>query len=177
MKRIFVIMFSLIISGCSSIPLGTMLQLSSFDEKSFLELNPEELKIKIQIDKPVKIKVDQTDLTMVLETSKGKTILDYPLKVLSIKDFPPRKKLFTPLPGRTEYDFLLSKEAINNFHTLQSELRTDYPKKLNFSVGTGFDDFSEKLSKVTLSIFIKLDEDDGYITLFDRAPIEIERSE
>lgn len=175
MKSICIIIFSFIISSCANIPIGTMIQLSTFDENSFLELNPQDLKTKIQIDQPVQLKDNQTKISISFNTSKGEKTYQYPVEVVSKKVIPSQKGFFISEPEKTEYEFVLSKEAVENVYELQRKLHNEQLKELSFSVDTKFKDIPANITDVTLSIFINLSQESNYITLIDRASVKINR--
>jgi len=176
MVRFILITLSLFLVSCSSIPLGTMLQLSTFNENSFLSLNPEELKTKILVDMPAKIAVSKTKISLTLKTEKGDLAFNYPLTLISTKNLPKENGFFSSIPQRTEYLLVLSNEAIEDFRKVQNEMRTKSPKSVSFNVNFDFEEFPTKLAEVTFSIFLKLSKEDDFITLFDRGSLKVNYS-
>ena len=176
MKRILVIIHCLILCSCTSIPIGTMLKFSSFDESSFLKLDPNELKAKIHIDKPIGINISETTLSLTLITEKGKVIQSYPLKKYAVKTLPAESGWISSIAERTEYELVLTEEAIENFNIIQLKMRTEKPTGFKFGVDAILKDVPQEMRDVTLSIFVKLSDNSDYITLIDNASLEIERN-
>ncbi|MBB1311087.1 hypothetical protein H5162_16815 [Pseudoalteromonas sp. SR41-8] len=174
MNKAIIVGICLILFSCSSIPVGTMLKLSSLDGDSFLKLKPKELRTKIQIDKPMEIDVTKTKLSLELETSKGNIIFNFPLNVVYVKDILPEENWLTAIPERSEYELSLSEEAIKNFKNLQVKMKAEQPKRFSFNVDTDVENNPMNQEAITLSIFVRFSENSDYITLFDRASVKIE---
>ena len=177
MKKIFAIGICFILSSCSTIPLGTMLKLSSFDENSFLALNPNELRTKIHVDKPLVINISKTKLSLILKTAKGESAFHYPLKLLSSKVLSAEKSWLGGIPERTEYTLALSPDAISAFENLQQTMRKDSPKVMDFSVFVAVAQRDKTTTEMVTSIFIKLQKKSDYIMLFDRAAVQFKKND
>lgn len=163
MTRILIIISSVILCSCSSIPLSTMLELSTFDENNFLALKPSEVKAKIHIDAPIEINVAKTQLSITLGTAQGDIIQNYPLESYAIKTLPAENSWFNTLPQRTEYELILSKEAINNFQIAQNKMKAEELTGLSFTVLTNFSGVTTEHKSTSMSIFVKLkDNSDNY---------------
>jgi len=111
-----------------------MLKFSSFDESSFLKLDPNELKAKIHIDKPIGINISETTLSLTLITEKGAVIQSYPLKKYAVKTLPAESGWISSIAERTEYELVLTEEAIENFNIIQHKMRTEKPTGFEFEV-------------------------------------------
>jgi hypothetical protein len=175
MTKFFVIGICFALSSCANIPLGTMLKLSSFDESSFLALNPNDLRTKIHLDKPLEININKTELSLILKTSKGESIFNYPLKLISSKTIPTEKSWLNTIPERTEYNLVLSPDAISSFEKLQQTMSKESPKSMAFKVTVAIAQRDKATSEMVVSIFIKLQKNSDYITLFDRAPVQFNK--
>ncbi|WP_095499027.1 hypothetical protein [Paraferrimonas haliotis] len=104
------------------------------------------------------INLDTTQLT--LESQKG---------------LPEEKGWLSSIPARTEYTLALSPEAIRDFYELQKSMHSETPKEINFSVETKFEPIDELPEETSMSIFLKLEKDSSFITLFDRAKLEFKQ--
>lgn len=87
----------------------------------------------------------------------------------------PVKRFFFTTAEKTEYTFKLSDEAVQNFIATQNIIRDEQTGSINFEVKTGFQEFPQELTEVRLSMFLKLNEDKGYITLFEDARLAVKR--
>ncbi|WP_251767097.1 hypothetical protein [Shewanella indica] len=163
------------INACANIPLGTMLSLSSFDEQDFAELNPRVIRSQILIDEPGKLKIDATELTLELDTSQGVSRYSFPLKLESIQVIPQNEGLFSSSPAQNHYQLALTDTAINSFQQVQTLINTETPTQYSFSIDAGLDEMSKPVKEITLSVLIKLTEDQGYLTLIDNATLNLEQ--
>ena len=168
---IFILVLSL--SGCASIPLGTMVKFSSFDEQQLLVMQPRDIRARIQIEEPAKLNVETAELTLTLQTEQGELFYEYPLTLIAKTRIAPVEGFFTSRPGQTEYTLKLSDLARENFKAAQQELARQQPKGFSFSVSANFDDFPEDRTEITFSIALQLDPTEGYFNLFEDATMEI----
>jgi len=153
-----------------------MLKFSSFDESSFFKLDPNELKAKIHIDKPLGINISETTLSLTLTTEIGEVIQSYPLKNYAVKTLPAESGWISSIAERTEYELVLTEEAIENFNILQHKMKTEKPTGFKFGVSAALKDRPQDQLEITLSIFVKLSDKSDYITLIDNASIEFENN-
>jgi len=153
-----------------------MLKFSSFDESSFLKLAPNELKAKIHIDKPLSINISETTLSLTLKTEEGEVIQSYPLKKYAVKTLPSESGWISSIAEKTEYELVLTEEAIDNFNSLKQKMRTKKTTDFKFKVRAALEGTFQEQQDVTLSIFVKLSDMSDYITLIDNATIEIENN-
>lgn len=166
---------SFFIVGCANIPLGTMLSLSSFDEQDFAELNPRVIRSQILIDEPGKLKIDATELTLELDTSQGISRYSFPLKLESTQVIPQNEGLFSSSPAQNHYQLALTDTAINSFQQVQTLINTETPAQYSFSIDAGLDEMSKPVKEITLSVMIKLTEEQGYLTLIDNATLNLKQ--
>ncbi len=173
MTRFVVILTTLLLCSCSSVPLGTMLELRSFSKDDFVTIQPEDLRAKIQLDEPVRADVASVALALELTTEKGIREFKFPLRLLREEKIAPVAGFFSTSAGKTEYTLKLSDEAIENFMATQQIIRDEKTGSLSFSVATGFEKLPNEITEIGLSVFLKLSEEKGFITLFDDAKLEI----
>ena len=51
----FLVVTLCLLSSCASVPLGTLLKFSTFDEEDFAEINPENLSVRIFMQEPAQL--------------------------------------------------------------------------------------------------------------------------
>ncbi|SNY43172.1 hypothetical protein SAMN06297280_0543 [Arsukibacterium tuosuense] len=173
MTRFAVIVIAILLSSCTSVPLGTMLELRSFGKDDFIKIQPQDLRAKIQVDEPVRADIDSAELTLELTTEKGLREFKFPLLLVDELNIEPMTGLFSKSAGKTEYILKLSNEAVKNFIATQQIIRDEQSGRLSFSVATGFEKFPSEITEIGLSVFLKLFEEKDFITLFDNAKVEI----
>src|SRR5690554_1032085 len=173
MIRFAVILISVLLSSCASVPLGTMLEFRSFGKDDFVNIEPQDLRAKIQVDEPVRADVDSAEMVLTLTTEKGMREFKFPLLLLSEEKIAPVAGFFSKSAGKTEYTLKLSDEAIQGFMATQQIIRDEQSGSFNFSVKTGFETLSSETTEIRLSVFLKLSEEKGFVTLFDDAKLEV----
>ncbi|MDV2079164.1 hypothetical protein [Marinobacter xestospongiae] len=173
MKKVLLTVLSILISSCSSVPLGTLAKLGTFDQQDFLALAPTEISARIQLEEPAKLMVDRTDLALKIDTNKGATTYQFPLDLLSETVIPSRESLFSPTPGQTEYTFKLADNAVSNFQHLQDTLAHQAPERFDFTVNADVEDLPDSVSTVTLTVLLKLSDRETYFPLLEDAEVDI----
>lgn len=173
MTRFTVIVLAIFLTSCASVPLGTMLEFRSFGKDDFITIQPQDIRAKIRIDEPVRADVQSAELAIELTTEKGMREFKFPLLLLREEKIEPVAGVFSKSAGKTEYSLKLSDEAVENFLLAQQLIQDEQPKSLNFSVKTGFEKFPSEITEVRLSVFLKLAEEKGFVTLFENAKLEI----
>lgn len=173
MTRFALVLLVLLISSCSSVPLRTMLELSSFDKDDFANIQPKDLRAKIQIDEPLRADIATAELALELETAQGLQVFNFPLVLLEELKIAPVSGLFSSSPGKTEYTLKLSDIAMQNFVATQQTMRSELAGNMSFSVKTSVDNIPREITEIRLSIFLKLSEEKGFMTLFDDAKLAV----
>lgn len=173
MTRFVVILFTVLVGSCASVPLGTVLEFHSFGKEDFITLQPQDVRAKIHIDEPVRADIERIELALELTTEKGMREFTFPLLLLREEKIAPTAGFFSRSAAKTEYTLKLSDIAVKNFIATQHIIQDQQAGSLNFSVKTGFEPFPSEITEIGLSVFLKLSEEKGFVTLFDNAKIEI----
>lgn len=178
MHRIATILLILLVSGCASIPISTMLKLSSFDEDSFLLLEGEQVRAQVAVSQPYTINFDKTKLTLDTETDLGTRHFAFPLTLLSETEIPEEIGFFSSRKAQTQYTFKISDEGLTNFTELQRAIeekqRAQSKAGFSFMVSAGFNEEPLPNEIIVVSINLQLSEEDGYFALIENAEIEVE---
>lgn len=172
MKRILIIFWVVLATGCANIPLSTMLKFSSFNEQDFIALDASDIQTRVSISKPFTIKLEDTQLALDLNTDKGTRRLEFPLTLIQTTEIAAEDGFFSSVPAKTEYTFKLSEEAIANFQDVQQTLLTEPGINGGFSVSTGFNEQPDAEQTILISIALQLDKDDGFFVLVEDADVE-----
>ena len=174
MKSFGLILLIILAGGCASIPVSTMFRFMNFDKQDFDALNVSEIRARVSLSQPATIKAESARMALELGSEQGVRQFSFPLVLVSEKVLAGQDGFFTSLPDRTEYTFTLSDEAQENFQAVQRTSLNEGTKS-GFSVGVGFDNFPTDNTVVRLWIALQLSEEDGYFTLIDDAPVEIDK--
>ncbi|RUO29057.1 hypothetical protein [Aliidiomarina sanyensis] len=173
MKRFIAAVLAVFMSGCASIPLGTMLEFRSFGKEELLAIQPEVVRVRLELEEPVRADIEGSELTMRLNYDQGSRTFHFPLVVLNETSIAPTRGLFSKSAGKTQYKLKLSDEGIENFIATQTSIAEDNPTSFNFSFSSEFEEPPSEVSEVTLSVFLKLMEEQGFVTLINNARIAV----
>lgn len=175
MVRLFLFSLTLFLTSCASIPFGTMLEFRDFEKDDFINIQPQELAAKIQIDDPARAKIDTAQLSLDLKTAQGTRSFQFPLILSEEVRIEAVSGFFSSSPAKTEYRLQLSAQAMQNFKTMQQIFLNEQPESFDFAVSTGFEDLPADVKAIHMSIFLKLSQERGFVTLFENAKLEVKR--
>lgn len=174
MIRFVIALFIIAISGCTSIPLKTIIEFRSFGKDEFLDIQPHDVRVRIQVDDPVRANSEDTMLKLELSTKKGVREFSFPLVLLEEVSIEPEARLFLKTKGRSEYTLHLSDGAIQQFIEAQQIIEYNQSGTFSFSVKAGFEHLPSEVAEIRFSVYLKLTEERGFVTLFDNVRLEIE---
>lgn len=165
------------LTACSSVPLSTMLKLSSFNEQSVLSINPDNIRAKITVNNFIDIDLENTKLGLAVESSQGNLALQFPLEKLTLTGNSATESFFSSTPASQTYLLQLSPVAVADFKKLQKQLRTSQENSFGFSVGAKLKKKEnltdeQKDQKLFMTIELKLDAAEEFFTLIDNAEIK-----
>lgn len=172
-QAFLVINFVLVLGGCASVPLGTMLKFSTMDESDFAAVNPAEIRAKIHVDEPVTVDITSTQMTIEIDNALGVVTHKFPLELVSTEHIVAEQGFFSDKSARTEYVLKFSDKAIESFNQVQDSVINGPQGQMSFSVNTSFGALPPEVERITFSIFLMLSEQDDYVTLFEDAELDI----
>ena len=177
MKRTVILLaMCLILGGCSAVPLRMMWRMRNFSVQNVVSIDPNELRARIILPVNMLLKHSASHIVIKLMDDKGHgDLYKFPLAIIERKEITQgrfRKKYVAKTTLR------LSRQAVSDFVRFQKELRIKEQKhgKVSVRVSSAFDR-SEPLKEgetpepFELSILLKLDAEEGYFTLIDKAKI------
>ncbi len=172
-KILFCLIF--LITACSSIPLSTMIKMSSFDEDDFIRLQADEIRLKITINDTIPLQDTTTELAVEITDTDGTLNLSFPLETVKVEYAPATTSLFKSRPAYNIYIFRLTPAGIDNFNKIQGLLKTKKNSSISFSAGIS--DLNVGLAReqdVYLTIDLKLDQAGGYLTIVESWKMEFD---
>ena len=171
MSKVFLTAAMLFLCGCSTVPLSTMLKLGLMDRDDLANIKPEEIRAKVHIDNPMKIVPGVTKLTLELDADQGIFLYKFDLKLLHTNTIEPQIGWFSESVGKTEYVFSMNGSAIESFRATQSAAATKSLNGFALSLKYALDNYIDE-SDMTLSVYLKLAENQDYFLLFDEAELK-----
>lgn len=168
---VFIVCF---LTSCASVPLGTLLKFSTFDEEDFAEINPEHLNVRIFMQEPAQLGDGPVSLSLLLETATGPIMGDYVMQpVNAFKDEIPGGLFSTDIPG-TSYLFELTPDQILRFRELQQSLLNRQIEHMTFNTDFPLGSIEKGQDAIYVWIYMAMDEKADYITLIEGARIEVQ---
>ena len=170
----FLVVTLCLLSSCASVPLGTLLKFSTFDEEDFAEINPESLSVRIFMQEPALLGDGPVSLSLLLETATGPIMGDYAMQPVNTYSDTLDGGLFSAdIPGTT-YLFELTPDQITMFRELQHQLQNRKVDQLTFSTDFPLDAIDQHQKDIHVWVFMALDEGGNYVTLIDGARVEVQ---
>lgn len=181
MRFIVVLCSLLVLSGCTSMPLATMLKFSQFDEQTIAQLDPQQMLVKVSVRDDYSLIQDSTKLQMkfqpddVNESTKAALNLKLLSKVAETRS----AGLFSSDTSVITYEFAVDQAGVETIRQMQAQFtKADHKGTMNFKVNTDFEPIDAKNMKDELLLWIdlRLSEKEGYFPLIEAAHIELEQS-
>ena len=175
LRSIAVVAFCIFIASCASVPLGTLLRFSAFDEQDFAEIDPETLSVRIFLQDPAKLSDTPVSLSLLLETAGEPIIGDYEMQPsLTFRDTV-SAGIFSPDVQGTMHQFELTADQVTVFRQLQNELSNLEITHMTFTTSFHLDRSISYADQVKVWVFLAMDEKADYITLIEGASLDVEQ--
>ena len=167
MKWILFICLGLFLSGCSSIPIRTALEFGSFDEVDFANLEPKDIRVKVITVSNVKVKPTANTMQITVDSNDRTIPFSFKIEPIEYRVLAKEEGLFSDTPERNQTLLKLDSESISEFRLFQKEIQQNgfQPKSIDIPFDLEFD--SSKPDSANVSILIKLNRVDHFITLID----------
>lgn len=172
--RLPILMPALILTACASMPLGTMAQLSGYDQNRLLQLSPAELQASVAFSAGFRIEPDSSTLRLDVLTTQG----DHwgrplPLVLSDEGSAEDDGGWFSgPIPVH-RYTLKLSDEGADALEQLKAQVRDTPIQKLSFAVNWRFQQ-PQPDGQPTAWVDLRLHADEAPLRLIDGAVIEFE---
>ncbi|MDF2179349.1 hypothetical protein P2G88_13910 [Aliiglaciecola sp. CAU 1673] len=175
MYRSACLIFALLLTACSSIPLSTMIKMRNFDQDSLQTLRAGDIRSRMTLPRGVGPDLEKTSLRVTLEFDKGEQQFSFPLEQLEQEDLILTGGLFSQDRLVSRYTLRLSEQGAAQFTQMQQSLQHNTPQSVGLSVSAILArDESHTKGIMTLELKLKAQED--YFVLIDEYAYEIGES-
>lgn len=160
------IILALLIQGCSNVPLSTIIKMSSFDEEDFIQLNPEELRVRVRSNTKTNV-IAANQLTYSYKDTE--TYIDRYLSLEKLEEEKVRTVEHWFKDDSVEHIswYKLDEEGIEQFRALQKHpVLQDKDREGTFELSVQTVYTEDSPMQFLLSADLLLDPEDGYFTLF-----------
>jgi hypothetical protein len=168
MKTI-VLLFTLLLTACSSVPMSTMMHFSDAKPDDFFMVDPKGIIVKVTINSSAHFNPSSSvNLSATIEYENGLRNFSFPLEQVSVAKQAAESSFFSEQPELALYFLKLSDEAIRNLNIIKKESESGVQKKVGLSAGVNFNKDKNEIDENTvLSIALKLTDKASFITLID----------
>ena len=175
--RVAAVLLVLLVAGCASIPLSTMLRLSQLDQQTLVQLDPAQIRVRVAVPAGFAIDVQNTKLSLDLGSKSGAHDNSrYDLSKLAETTGARSGGLFRSDIPVNVYDLALTADANRRFREAQRFALANEFSEVNFSVNSRLASVPEDAKAIRFWIDLRLRQSDSYMTLIDGAEIVIERT-
>lgn len=165
----------LLLVGCASIPLSTMLRLSALEPNKLAQVDPGEVRVRVSIPEAYELNVPESRLTLALSTEGGEERnARMGLSLLQQTREQRSAGLFAGNLSVSTYVLALTPEGAQQMRSMQQFLLTGNPNEVTFGIRAPLSEAPAKGAEMTLWADVKLSREDPYMTLIDAARIKFE---
>jgi len=177
MKR-FILLCTLFLTSCSSIPFTTMVHFSNAKPEDFFTVDPRGILVKVSINSAVHFDATSAiKLSASIEENTGQRIIRFPLALVNKTTQAAVEGVFNDNPAINIYILKLAPKAIANLKLLHQESTSGIKKRVGLSAGINFSKGAEDVigidENTMLSIALKLTEQGEFITLIDQWKVKV----
>ncbi|GAA4887448.1 hypothetical protein [Ferrimonas pelagia] len=162
----------LLLSGCMSIPISTLVKMASFDREAFLALEPEAIAMRITLDKPAPLDLSETRLEFTAVMTDGmERLFPGSVEQQDYRQFEVDAGWFSRgTEPRYQYFLVLDEQGQEAIRTFQRLLAEEDVVSGQFRVNL---QPSKALKEpMTATMELQFDQQSGFFTLLDEATID-----
>lgn len=174
MKKILLFIISLSLCGCTSIPIATMVKMSTFGWEDFQAINSEEVKVKITVPDGFVLNADKSWVGVDVNSSSGAHYGVFNLEEFE-RPYSEQQKNFFTNKKVTVYNLRFDSLSKDKFDQLQGFLSHSEADDIAIRVVPKLDSFPTTAKNVEVSIDIQFSSADGYFTLIDKAELSLDK--
>lgn len=166
----------LLLPGCMSIPVSTMLRMRDFDQNAFVALVPADIRVRVKVPDGFAIDPAQTVLRIALSTDDGGSVMgSFPLAVIAedLETLP--GGVFSDELQLRRYELRLSPRGLELFAQAQDQLRSARAGEFKLDVSWAFAHIPEKAESARFWIALKLAAGEDYFALIEDAQVAFGR--
>jgi len=159
------------LAGCVSVPLSTIVRMSTFDEQDFAALDPGVIRARIKLADGYALDPSRSWLGVQVASAAGVHEGEFRLEQVTQMRAPLAQGLFAGDATGTEYTLRLSDASAQEFRKLQAFVRQGQPGEVVIRVVPILSAFPDEAASAPVWIDLLLSREDGYFTLVDAAQV------
>jgi hypothetical protein len=175
--RLLVLSAIVLLTGCASIPLTTALRLSTMNERTLFELDPQQIRVRVAVEDGFEVDAEDTQLTLTITNEAGtKDTRSYRLTLLQKTAGSRPGGIFHSDYAVVAYELALTSESVSDLRALQKSIASTKNFNFNLNVNAELSTIPDNAKSVRFWIDLKLRQSESYMVLFDGAQIELNRT-
>lgn len=177
--RMFVVVFMALLCACASIPLTTAMRLSSLDEKTLVQLQPGDVRVRLAVPRGNEVDVERVRLTLDVRAEHAPAaVADMRMRLLGVRNGQRSAGMFRADIPVVIYELALAPEGASQLRALQRNVMALKSSKtrFEFSVNTPFSKMVPDQREMQFWVDLKLRETDDYLPLIDGAKVQFKKS-
>lgn len=175
MKTIKYLALVLLLSGCSSIPLGSIAKLAALDKNELTNIPPHEVRARITLNEPAELSAKNLRLVLKFEYLGHKEKeYQFILDLMNARTLT-ESNWFSGSVKRHQYEFKISENSVDDFRDYQKEFaRYGKPEKYFWTVYYYLKKQPMAGENLNLDLELKFAADEAYIYLLKSAEVDVE---
>lgn len=169
------LLLCLAVTGCMSVPVSTMVRMSTFDEGDFMQIDPEIVRVKIKLPQQFSLNPARSWLGVDISSEAGVHYGEFKLDQVSMEPTEISAGMFSGMKPGTSYTLALSAKSKDEFRKLQGFVSKGQPGDILIRVVPILSSFPRDAPSVNVWIDLLLEDSQGYFTLVDGAEIPMDR--
>ena len=163
------------LAGCVSVPLSTIVRMSTFDERDFAQLDPGVLRVKITLPQGFVLDAARSWLGVDIDSPAGVHHGEFKLDQESTERTEISAGMFAGTAPATAYTLKLSAPSRKEFRALQGFVSRGSPGQITIRVVPILSSFPDDVASVKVWIDLLLSQSQGYFTLVNGADVPMEQ--
>jgi len=168
------LLLALAMDGCVSVPLSTMVRMSTFDEQDFARLDADVVRVRIKLPQEFALDAGRSSLGVKVTAAAGVHYGDFKLEQEGAQGTTLSNGMFSGSAPGTAYTLKLSAPSRSEFRKLQAFVGRGQPGEVVISVVPILSSFPRDAATVNVWIDLLLTESQGYFTLLEGAEVPME---
>ena len=176
MVRLVNLALLLLLSACSSIPTSSLWKLATTDETDLIAIDPRQVRARITLDEPAKLKQKNVRLALQFEyEGDQESEHTFRLSLLETKPITEKTSWFGDELNRHKYLYKISDDSLPAFRKYQREfLKYGRPQKYHWTVYYHLESIPKQGDPLFLDLELKLSQQEEFFYLLKGAAIEID---
>ena len=173
--KIWLLLICILITGCSSVPISSMLKMATMDDSDITALEPAQIRTRITVDAPTELQTKNVRLVLRFEFyQQTESEYEFLLKMVDNQSVTQEKGWFSGATMRNEYTFELLEESIAEFKKYQRDFfKYGKPRKYYWTVYYYLGKRPPPDQSVELDLELKLADHEPYFYLLQGAALGV----